>query len=219
MTCESIRDAMLEAELDELRGRGDSAIAVHLRECLTCRRVGADLVLDTQRLALTVRARSVTTVPRRRHSHAVRFVAAGALVGAAATWMIIVRRGPEPPPARTSPPAATLPPVIATPREVLPNAPAPVHPTTRRLVSRPTIRRAPAEFAIRPTPFVAQRTVPVPAEKPVAVTPVRLEPVQAREPLGTGVRLELPAGKGATILRTDRPDMTVVWIYSSRTQQ
>jgi hypothetical protein len=217
MTCESIRDAMLEAELDELRGHGDSTIAGHLRECLTCRRIGAELVLETDRLARSVIPRPTAT-PRAGRRHAVRFAGAAAFVGVAATVTIFLRRGPEPLPVRTTAPMVALPPVVAAPI-VPPNASVPVHSATRRPMARPAIRRVPAGAAIRTAPFIAQRTAPVPAERAVAVTPVRLEPVPVAEPLGSGVRLELPAGKGATILRTDRPDVTVVWIYPSRTQQ
>jgi hypothetical protein len=218
MTCESIRDAMLEAELSELRGRGDSAIATHLRECLTCRRLGMELVLQTGQLARAVRARPATAASRARGRHGARFAAVAALVGVAATVTVIMSRAPASPAAGTPALVVALPPVVAR-RVAVPNASRQVHSATPRVVARPAVRRRPSGPAIQTAPFIAQRTVPVPAERAVAVMPVRLEPVQAPEPLGSGVRLELPAGRGATILRTDRPDVTVVWIYPSRTQQ
>ena len=37
MTCQAAREAMLDAELDELRGNGGSELAEHLRGCAPCR--------------------------------------------------------------------------------------------------------------------------------------------------------------------------------------
>ena len=54
MNCTESRDRVLEAEVHELRGEGDSALAGHIRTCTECR-VLADRILEEQahvRLAL-----------------------------------------------------------------------------------------------------------------------------------------------------------------------
>ena len=50
MTCEEALPRLLEAELAELDGHGDSAIAVHLRGCARCARLAAVMVAETAML-------------------------------------------------------------------------------------------------------------------------------------------------------------------------
>ena len=45
MTCQAAREAMLDAELEELRGTGSSELAEHLRECAACR-ARADTIVE-----------------------------------------------------------------------------------------------------------------------------------------------------------------------------
>ncbi len=50
MECEAAREAMLECDPDALEGRGDSALAAHLRACPDCRRRAATLVAELRAL-------------------------------------------------------------------------------------------------------------------------------------------------------------------------
>jgi hypothetical protein len=44
MSCTTAREEMLIADLEDLRGEGDSELAAHLRTCAECRAVAATLV-------------------------------------------------------------------------------------------------------------------------------------------------------------------------------
>ncbi len=100
MTCDTMRERILEADLAELRGETDTPLAKHLRECDACRSVADKIVqaeaelgvaLDT--MATGVRTRR-TTAPRRRLGHWAVLVPLAAAAGLAA---IIVGRGTEAP--------------------------------------------------------------------------------------------------------------------------
>src|SRR5262245_8682736 len=54
--CSAMLDRMLEADLGELDGRGDTVLAAHLRECTQCRSVANRLLDDTRMLARSVPA-------------------------------------------------------------------------------------------------------------------------------------------------------------------
>ena len=65
MTCEMMRERLLDAELDELAGHGSSPVAVHVRGCARCRAVAEQLIGDTRRLAEAIGAgetHAVTTL-------------------------------------------------------------------------------------------------------------------------------------------------------------
>ena len=77
MTCQAARDAMLGAELEELRGIGSSELVEHLRGCATCRARAAVIVdgyasLDAGLHGLEpARAgAAVTPIGRRRRKYA-----------------------------------------------------------------------------------------------------------------------------------------------------
>jgi len=99
VNCTEAYDAVLEAELAELRGEGEGDLARHLRECAACRAtarrvleaLGAlDLALEGEDAAVpTARTGRVRLVQTRR-------VAAVGLLAAAAAVTILVRR-PETP--------------------------------------------------------------------------------------------------------------------------
>ena len=100
MTCDSMRERILGADLAELRGETDTPLAKHLRECDACRSVADKIVqaeaelgvaLDT--MATGVRTRH-TTAPRRRLGHWAVLVPLAAAAGLAA---IMVGRGTEAP--------------------------------------------------------------------------------------------------------------------------
>jgi hypothetical protein len=51
MNCDSARQALLTAELDELRGRGPGPLAAHVRACADCRAAGHKILNATYALA------------------------------------------------------------------------------------------------------------------------------------------------------------------------
>jgi hypothetical protein len=57
MTCEMMREALLQAELPELRREGDGPVAVHLRGCASCRRDADRILAATSQLGKVVRER------------------------------------------------------------------------------------------------------------------------------------------------------------------
>ena len=101
MSCEQARDAMLDAEPDELRGVGASALAAHVRECARCRAAAATLLGGTAALAralddgVAARARDVLPMPVGARSRRARPALAAAipLAAAAALALLFVGRG------------------------------------------------------------------------------------------------------------------------------
>ena len=100
MTCDIMRERILEADLAELHGETDTPLTHHLRECRTCRSVAekivqaeADIGLALDTLSTGVRTRR-TTAPRRRIGHWAVLVPLAAAAGLGA---IMVGRGPEAP--------------------------------------------------------------------------------------------------------------------------
>jgi hypothetical protein len=51
MTCDHALELLLEADLGELDGHGDSPFAAHVRECAKCGAVAARVAMDTRALA------------------------------------------------------------------------------------------------------------------------------------------------------------------------
>jgi predicted anti-sigma-YlaC factor YlaD len=77
MTCQTAREAMLDAELDELRGTGSSELAEHLRGCAACRARAGAIVEGYASLDAGLRAlrpahagARVTPIGRRRSRYA-----------------------------------------------------------------------------------------------------------------------------------------------------
>jgi hypothetical protein len=69
--CEQARDAMLEAKLDELRGIGDSAVAMHVQSCAECARYAERILASYGKLnsglaAISPAVRDNDIVPIRR---------------------------------------------------------------------------------------------------------------------------------------------------------
>lgn len=101
MTCLEARAALLEADLEELRGTADTSLALHLRDCADCR-AGAERILQVEdalgrRLAALAPRRGIARAPatprrRRPWRWAVPLAAAAGIVGLAVT-----RPGPRPP--------------------------------------------------------------------------------------------------------------------------
>ena len=186
MICQTMLERMLDGETDELLGRGETALAVHLRECGRCRAVAQQLLDDTGALvnAMARDARLVTTmeppsVGRRRWTRQRALlgglIAVAGIVVAALLW--------------------------SPPRGVQPG------PTTPTLAPA-----APPSAVVNGSPIGAER---YPAARPilaeaVAATFVTTSP----EPL-TPARLIVrpPSGVRAAVLQTANPTITVVWLY------
>ncbi|HEX6590013.1 MAG TPA: hypothetical protein VF039_13495 [Longimicrobiales bacterium] len=105
MNCSSARDALLDAELDELRGRGDTPLAEHVRTCDACR-ADADRILaataalgralDTDVAARSSRAerarggaRDARNAGRRQGARPLRFVVPLVAAAAAAAALLV----------------------------------------------------------------------------------------------------------------------------------
>lgn len=227
-TCRAMVDRMLEADLDELNGRGDAVLAMHVRECARCRAVANRLVQDTDALGGAIR--SVHRAPARgvaRGRSAVSHrVPATMLIAVAASLAIIAIRplrhrvdGPAVATVALSPVLVRVPPEPAV-SPSLGTATLIGRPPSGRVGNRhPSRRREPRPVGYRePMRAVAsiavrvERTVVAPAARPIPVAPVKLE-VAPRTSLGSGVAVDPPAGKRADIIRTERPGVTVIWLY------
>jgi len=232
MTCKEMLDRMLEADLAELEAQGESPIAFHLRECERCRAIAAQLVRDTRDLARWVPSVDVVRVRPMPHRSSVRPARAAVIIGVAAALVVVMVRSRHRPSTAMHPGLVVMQPVTASssPSAQLGPDASPGARTTAAVSaiprrSRPTGRISqPVPRRDGPNAFVTaavtvERTVVAPAERPVAVMPVRLSP-SLEPPLGDTVSVDPPPGKRADIIRTDRPGVTVVWLYpAQRTQQ
>lgn len=107
MTCLEARAALLEAELEELRGTADTPLALHLRDCTDCR-AAAERILRLEgalgrRLAARAPRRRIARAPvaPRRHRP---WRWAAPLAAAAGIVALVVTRAPEPRPEDHGPP-------------------------------------------------------------------------------------------------------------------
>jgi len=223
MTCSTMIDRMLEADLEELSGRGDTVLARHLQACARCSAVAGQLVRDTDDLARVVAPSTVQSVavPARRTRAIVPRARLAILAGIAATLSIMLLREGER--ATPEPRVAT---VVMQPSYASSPAPLPAptrisrHASRASAVALPTSRPtrqlgrpAPTSQSIVPVTVTVEPTRADPVERAVAVAPVRLDPAAPTLPLGIGVSVDPPAGKRANIIHTDRPGVTVVWLY------
>jgi hypothetical protein len=195
MKCENSLVLLLEAEREELEGRGTSEVAAHVRECARCGAVAARLLADTQvlatHIATHVAARGVEARAARR-SVSRPLVFGGALVAAAAIAMLLM-------------PA----------REIRVDVPAAVR-TAARVSPEPATRSAPSTplTPLKPLARIHETRF----ADAVAATPVRLVTSQTSErhmPASEfdGVSVAPPSGIRSTVLATRNPKITVVWLY------
>ena len=100
MTCETARQAMMDAELDDLRGQGGSELSVHLRTCAACRTRADAILASYGALArgLDVFQPSAAETPVMRLARRRRRVAwlPLPLAAAAALALLLARRTPDP---------------------------------------------------------------------------------------------------------------------------
>ena len=98
MTCATMRERILEADLAELRGETETPLAQHLRECHACSRIAEKIVQAEAKLGVALDTMSTgvrtrrTTAPRRRLGHWAVLVPLAAAAGLAA---IMLGRGAD----------------------------------------------------------------------------------------------------------------------------
>ena len=185
MKCETMLARLLDADRDELEGRGASEVAVHVRECARCGAVAARLLADTSVLAAHVAtAARAGRSPRREFPRPMLW--GGALVAAAtfAVWLM---------PARTA-------------RVVGPSNMAAV--VAKATVPAPAIREQPL-VRYRETRFADAV-----AATPVRLVASQLtEPPIVMVGDSTGVAVSPRAGRRSAVLATRNEKITVVWLY------
>ncbi len=114
MTCNTMRERILEADLAELRGETDTPLSRHLATCVSCQALAKKIVQAEAELGLALDTMSTgvrtrrTTAPRRRLGHWAVLVPLAAAAGLAA---IMLGRGADVPtePALTALQAGALP--------------------------------------------------------------------------------------------------------------
>jgi hypothetical protein len=182
-----MRERMLEADVEELEGRGTSLLATHVRECAACAGIARGLVRDTRVLA-AVAERSpsgvVALVPRRRRNGSYLMIG-GAAAAIAASVLFVAQRSARSD-AVSAPAFVTAPAVLAAIGDTVVSQMLPLN-----------VRR----FADA-TPVVAVPLVPVIAAPalPVADGPAM-------------VRVDPPEGVRAAVMQTGNPSITVVVLY------
>ncbi len=196
MNCHECVDMMLEAEPTELTGRGDGALAEHLRRCASCRRTAASIVRDTRVLAGVVERRR----PAWRRPAAVAALAAAGLLLAigvrerghvpSATEAAATVSASQPAPAVPHPGSPTR--VVAAPNATLTPPAAPVLIRAARVSRRPihAVAYQPAAFVATPIQVAAEPSTPSPM---VTVRPA--------------------GGRRAAVFHTQSPGVTIVWLY------
>ena len=192
MTCESALEMMLDVEPWEFSANEATPLGDHLRGCVRCRGVAAQLMHDTQRLAV---AMAVTASGRRPAGRAVQVSLAPAFVVAALAFAVLLRSRPAGTPVvlESSPADHSVPAPVALPESV------------------PNVDAAPARTAdVRP---LARRAF----ARAVPVAPVRLEPSGAapatRSVKSSDVTVTPPPGTRATVMHTSNPKLVVVWLH------
>lgn len=201
MNCHECVDMMLEAEPTELTGRGDGALAEHLRSCASCRRMAASIVRDTRVLAGVVERRRP---PWRRPAALAGLAAAGLLLAIG-----LRERGPAPRHAVTP----------ETPRVAPPIAAVPQLDASGRLAAAPTVTLPPTTApALVRAPRPTRRPIHAVAYRPAAfvATPIRVASVTSES--GTSeaaplISVRPSSGRRAAVFSTQTPGVTIVWLY------
>lgn len=191
MNCASVLESLLDAELSEIAGEGNSALAEHLRSCERCRRLAEQLLVDTRLLATAIPAAVMSPRLSRRTRYAV-LAPAGVI---AALLVVTMSRS-----ARQADAPATI---------------AQVVPETAVVSSVPSLSRTPVVRSTQPRVTASTlRAFP----RPVAVAPVRMESSMGSSTtipvsMSSTVSVDPPAGVRAAVLHTSNPKLVVVWLY------
>lgn len=194
MTCEAALDLLLEAEPSEFSATDRTPLGEHLRGCARCRRVAAQLMHDTQRMALAMKA----AVPARRPARRVMQATMVPAFAMAIVLAVVLRSRADAPsiaPPVNGPVTPVSAPSVTAGAELSAAAAPPVRSRVRR-----DVRREPRAFA---------RAVPMAA--------VRLESAgQLQAPFSvesSGLTVTPPAGTRATVMHTSNPKLVVVWLH------
>jgi len=197
MNCADCLNAMLDADPAELRARGGSELAEHLRGCLACRRAADAIVADTRMLATVVVHAEPAHASRRRI--AIAGLAAAGVIFAIASREIARHAGTAP---RQDSPRTSLP--VASIRPAGPAAVA-ARPSSAPRSARTVPRARPADqqrlhaVAYQPTPFVA--------------VPIQPADTAARDGANPIVSVNPHGGRRAAVFRVAESNVTVVWLY------
>jgi hypothetical protein len=193
MTCQSVLEALLDAEPSELAADGRTPLGAHLRGCVRCRRVASQLLADTRLLATAMK----TARARRPATRLLRLSLAPGFAVAAMLLVSVARVREDKAPILAPVTMEVAPTLIAsTPQDPLP--PNALTQADREPRGNRTVARA--------------------FPRPVPVTPVRLEgtgsPVPMKPALATRtVTVDPPPGTRAAVLHTSNPKLVVVWLY------
>jgi len=195
MTCRETIEWLLEAEPDELAGRGEGEAAEHVRSCARCRAV-AERLLDAQALL----AAELTAPPRVGVEEAIEKVVLGSAqplgkAGVGGGGPALPLRHPGDRSAVTPPPGRG---------NVGGTAGGGVRGGRRALRALVPLAAAAAVVAL----LLVRHDVPPPAFEDVA-GPRSVAPAP---PVALPVVIA-PAGRNAALFHTSDPRITVVWIY------
>ena len=191
MTCESALELLLDAEPSEFSANESTPLGAHLRGCVRCRRVAAQLMQDTQRLAVAMEAAVRVRRPTRgRHVTLLPAFAMAALV-----FAVVLRERPE---------GASIASVKESVETVAPSVPATI---ASPAVNAP-IAPARASRGVRHEMRSFARAVPL--------APVRLvssNPSMSLSVASNGVTVTPPPGTRATVMHISNPKLVVVWLH------
>ena len=198
MNCADCHNAMLDAEPDELRGRGNGELARHVRGCQRCRSFATAIVADTRVLARVVALDSGGRATRRR----------GAIAGLAAACVVLALG------------ARAISSRVPHPVDVPPIAPAASHVAVTGGAESPgTVARSPE----RPTTavtgsreaFVAERRIRAVAFQPAAFEAVPIRHPSSPEPTDSTpiITVRPHGGRRAAVFKVAQSNVTVVWLY------
>lgn len=189
MRCSDALEAMLDADLEDLRPGGPSALATHLQSCAKCARVAATMRADVHALA--------TVMPVLPSSASRPWVLwPGLAMASAAVALVVVLMNREPStPMSGGMPRATTPIAVAPLTEpVQPRASAPAIHAKAEARSLASARYAMPE----PLPIDGVADVGAPAQR--APTPeLPFDGVSAS------------SDGSVTVLKTSNPKITVIW--------
>lgn len=203
MTCDDILVRLLEADTDELEGRGSSDVAVHVRNCPKCQAVAKAVLDETARLGAAVaRADAPRRVPRRRHVPV--FVPAGLAV-AAGLAMFALRPTSDATVEAGADAVVAAAPVVAT---------APSEDTVQpRVLARPA--RVPATPVFASSVDITPVATPDPVQ-PNEVGPPMVDPAEAPDLVADRVIVTPPRGSDARVTQARNSKITIVWITDAR---
>jgi hypothetical protein len=193
MTCDSVLETLLDADLTEISAGGITPLGRHLRECPRCCRLGVQLLTDTQLLAAAMETSPVRH-PTRRVRH---LMLAPAAAFAAVVIVTLLRAGPVG--------VRAIPPVVVTP------AAAPAVNSNEPTMS-PDVNSV-AGAGAAPVRLQPARAFPA----PVPIAPVRVEqgepPAVESVVASRAVTVATQPGTRAAVLHTSDPKLVVVWLY------